>query len=118
MIPENIFSLFLTQGTLDILLLLTKKEEEEDDDEKDDDDDDDEREGKEEEKPPSQLLEVKKCEVLKDVRFRGAISDFYCLKEQLIKEEKKTKRFSMEKRLFCDGTRRISTATVTISNSH
>ena len=88
LIPENIFSLFLTQGTLDILLLLTKKEEEEDD-EKDDDDDDDEREGKEEEKPPSQLLEVKKCEVLKDVRFRGAISDFYCLKEQLIKEEKK-----------------------------
>ena len=32
---------------------------------------------------------MKKCEVLKDVRFRGAISDFYCLKEQLIKEEKK-----------------------------
>ena len=87
LIPENIFSLFLTQGTLDILLLLTKKEEEEDDEK--DDDDDDEREGKEEEKPPSQLLEVKKCEVLKDVRFRGAISDFYCLKEQLIKEEKK-----------------------------
>ena len=34
LIPENIFSLFLTQGTLDILILLTKKEEEEDDDEK------------------------------------------------------------------------------------
>ena len=89
LIPENIFSLFLTQGTLDILLLLTKKEEEEEEEEEDDDDDDDEREGKEEENPPSQLLEVKKCEVLKDVRFRGAISDFYCLKEQLIKEEKK-----------------------------
>merc|ERR1712100_51629 len=56
-------SLFLTQGTLDILLLLTKKEEEEDD-EKDDDDDDDEREGKEEEKPPSQLLEEKKNETV------------------------------------------------------
>ena len=89
-IPENICSLFLTQGTLDILVkhnVLTDDGKDEDKDEEgkaDADADEDESEEK-----PFKLLEVKKCEVLKDVRFRGAISDFCCLKEQLIKEEKK-----------------------------
>lgn len=88
-IPENICSLFLTQGTLDIIVkqnVLTDGKDKDKDEEGKADADADEEESEEK---PFKLLEVKKCEVLKDVRFRGAISDFCCLKEQLIKEEKK-----------------------------
>ena len=97
-IPENICSLFLTQGTLDIVVLTEEKEKGKEENEKQNEEEETSLSSSSSSSSSSpsssplsssQLFEVKKCEVLKDVRFRGAISDFYCMKEQLVTEEKK-----------------------------
>jgi hypothetical protein len=79
---DDIFSIFLTQGTLEIIKIGCESVEEEEEEEAKD------RGESKEAVEKIVLFEVKKRVILDDVRFRGAISDFHCLKESLIKDEK------------------------------